>query len=295
MAGEPGAVGAVAAVGAGRGARRNTVGLAMTSVDRAVLDAALDRARLAAFPDGEYVGQESFMSAQEIRSLAAQAGIGEGTSVLDLCCGTAGPGRLIAADHGCSYLGVDADAGAVELATQRAGSPPCSFEVAQVPPVPAGPFDVVLLLETFLAFADKHTLLRGVASALPAGGRFGFTVEEGAPLTPDERAAMPEADTVSLIPLPQLVTSLERARLDVRWAAECSVSHRVTAEALTRAFLADRRAISQQIGDRALDDLLASHRLWSEWLGSGRVRKFAVVAEKAAASRLNGSAAAVVP
>lgn len=252
--------------------------------ERTALDVALHRARDAAYPDGEYVGQESFMTAREIRSLAVQAGIGAGTSVLDLCCGGAGPGRLITAELGCDYLGVDASASAVQLARRRTDDLLCRFEVARVPPVPAGPFDVVLLLETFLAFPDKDAVLHGIASALPAGGRFGFTVEEGTPLTRDERAAMPQADTVSLIPLPQLVTSLQRAALDVRWVDECSASHRATADALSRAFLADRRDISRQIGDRAVDDLVTSHRLWSEWLGSGRVRKFAVVAEKTAAA-----------
>lgn len=256
----------------------------MRQDERAAYDEALRRARRAAYPDGEYVGQESFMSACEIRSLARHARIGAGTSVLDVCCGVAGPGRLITTELGCDYLGVDASAGAVELARRRAGGLPCRFEVARVPPVPAGPFEVVLLLETLLAFPDKDTLLRGIASALPAGGRFGFTVEEGAPLTSDEQAAMPHADTVLLIPLPDLVTSLQSAALDVRWMAECSLAHRTTADALARAFSTDRRAISARIGDRALDDLVTSHRLWSEWLRSGRVRKFALVAERTAES-----------
>ena len=45
---------------------------------------ALERARANAFPAGEYVGQESFMRAAEIRRLAYQARVGPGTSVLDL-------------------------------------------------------------------------------------------------------------------------------------------------------------------------------------------------------------------
>lgn len=252
----------------------------MRQDERVAFDKALRPAREAAYARGEYVGQESFMRACEIRSLAGRAGIGSGTSMLDLCCGVAGPGRFITAELGCTYLGVDSSASAVELARRRAGELRCRFEVARVPPVPAGPFDVVLLLETLLAFADKDTLLRGIAAALPAGGRFAFTVEEGSPLTDAERATMPDADTVWLIPLPELLHCVQRAGLHVRWLAECSVSHRVTADALTRAFLDDRPAISDQVGERAVDELVAAHRLWSAWLGSGRVRKFAVVAEK---------------
>lgn len=248
--------------------------------ERTDYDEALQRARQAAYPSGEYAGQESFMSAREIRSLAVQAGIGAGTSVLDLCCGEAGPGRLITAELGCDYLGVDACASAVDVAQRRTAGLPCRFEVGRVPPVPDGRFDVVLLLETLLAFPDKDGLLRGIAAALRTGGRFAFTVEEGAPLTSGEKAAMPAADTVTPIPLARLVASLQSAGLDVRSMAECSLSHRATADALAQAFLADRRAISERIGARALDDLVTAHRLWSDWLGSGRVRKFAVIAER---------------
>ena len=52
--------------------------------------------------------------------------------------------------------------------------------------------------------------------------------------------------------------------------------------ALADAFAADAEAITAQIGRRALDDLLAAHRLWIEWLDAGRVRKLALVAERPA-------------
>jgi hypothetical protein len=53
------------------------------------------------------------------------------------------------------------------------------------------------------------------------------------------------------------------------------------AQGLAAAFAADAGAIAAQIGHRALDELLAAHRLWIEWLEQGRVRKLAVVAERA--------------
>jgi hypothetical protein len=52
------------------------------------------------------------------------------------------------------------------------------------------------------------------------------------------------------------------------------------ADSLIDAFAADATDIAAGIGRCALDDLLAAHRLWSEWLASGRVRKFALVAER---------------
>ena len=198
-------------------------------------DEALRRAQEAAFGPGEYVEQQSFVSASEIRTLAEQAAVGPGVSVLDLCCGIAGPGRFLTRELGCDYLGVDASASAVSLARERAGGLPCRFEVAKIPPLPSGTFDVILLLETLLAFRDKAALLDHVSRALPVGGRFAVTVEEGRPLTEAERAQMPAADTVWLIPLERaarpararrsgrpLAAGLERvASLDGRLAGRC--------------------------------------------------------------------------
>jgi SAM-dependent methyltransferase len=252
----------------------------MRQDERAPFVAALHRAREAAYPPGEYVGQESFMRAGEIRHLARRARIGRDVPVLDLCCGTGGPGRLIAAESGCRYLGVDYSASAVHIARELAGDLPSRFEVARVPPLPDGPFEVVLLLETMLAFSDPRALLRAVADALEPGGRFACTVEVGRPLTRAERARMPDADTVFLVGSAQLRAGLRDAGLTVTWQEECSVPHSATAAALLRSFRTEAAEIGRQIGERAVSELITAHELWTEWLGSGRVRKLALVAEK---------------
>jgi SAM-dependent methyltransferase len=249
---------------------------------RFVVDA-LRRSQDAAFGPGEYVEQESFVRASEIRTLAERAGVGPGVSVLDLCCGIAGPGRFLTRELGCDYIGVDASGEAIAVAAERARDLPCRFVVSQIPPVPSGTFEVVFLLETMLAFGDKQLLLREVAGALRAGGRFAFTLEEGAPLTEAEGARMPAADTVWPTPLDEMHALLEQAGLVVRWEEDWSESHREAAAALAGAYAADATAIASEIGQQALEDLLTSHRLWSEWLATGRVRKFALVAERLSA------------
>ena len=252
----------------------------MKQDERAPFVQALQRARVSAYAPGEFVEQESFMRAGEILSLARQAGIAPGVSVLDLCCGVAGPGRLITLELGCTYLGVDSSSSAIDIARERAGDLPCRFEVSRVPPVPPGPFDVVLLFETMLAFPEKETLVQEISQALTGGGRFAFTLEEGLPLTEAERARMPDADTVWLTPLEEMLAYLERVGLRVRWQDDCSDSHRAMADSLIDAFAADATEIAAQIGRQALEELLAAHRLWSDWLREGRVRKIAFVTEK---------------
>jgi SAM-dependent methyltransferase len=252
----------------------------MTHDERRSTVDALWRAQQVAFGPAEYVEQESFVRASEILALAERAGIGPGVSVLDLCCGVAGPGRLVTRELGCAYLGVDSSESAVAIAAERARSLPCRFEVGELPPLPSGTFEVVLLLETMLAFRDKETLLEEIARVLPVGGRFAFTLEEGVPLTESERARMPAAETVWLATLDEMHKLLAQAALAVCWEEDWSESHREVAASLTDAYAADSTAIALRIGRRGLEDLLAGHRLWSEWLAAGRVRKFALVAER---------------
>lgn len=221
------------------------------------------------------------MRASEILRLAVGAGVAPGVSVLDLCCGVAGPGRFLASTLGCSYLGVDASASAVEIARQRAVGLPCSFRVGRVPPVPCGPFDVVIMLETMLAFRDKDELVRDVCAQLPVGGRFAFTLEAGAPLSSGERADMPEADSVWPVPVEEMASSLARAGLLVRRQEDVSTDHLDVVESLVTAFEAHRQEITAGIGRPELDRLLTAHRLWGDWLRSGRVRKVAFVSERA--------------
>ena len=239
----------------------------------------LRRAQEEAYDPGEYADQQSFMRASEIRALARQAGIAEHSCVLDLCCGIGGPGRLLTRELGCGYLGIDRDPDAIRIARTRSRGLPCRFEVGGVPPVPPGTYDVVLMLETMLAFADKETLLREISGALGVGGRFAFTMEAGRPLSAAERELMPNAGTVWLTPLATMRRLLERAGFVVRRTCDCSASHSATAASLLNAYAADGPAIAAHIGQAALDDLLAAHRLWVQWLDSGRVRKVSVVAE----------------
>jgi hypothetical protein len=77
-----------------------------------------------------------------------------------------------------------------------------------------------------------------------------------------------------------MLTLLEVVGLAVRWQDDRSRSHRAVADSLIDAFAADTADIAAGIGPRALDELLAAHRLWSDWLRKGRVRKLALVAEK---------------
>jgi SAM-dependent methyltransferase len=247
-------------------------------VDRGDLAGKYGRLRRAAYGPDQFVDQQGFMRAADIHALAVRAGVTTGTTVLDLCCGTGGPGRLITRLLGCQLLGVDASASAVRAARGWAGDLGCRYEVGQVPDLPRGPFDVVLLLETMLAFRDKRVLLEAVRSALVQGGRFACTVEEGAPLTEAERRVMPAWETVWPISLRELHDHLAAAGLNTVWRHEVTAAHRRVVDALLVQLTAQASAVAKEIGPSRFEALLTSHRLWSEWLRTGRIRKFALVA-----------------
>jgi hypothetical protein len=138
----------------------------------------------------------------------------------------------------------------------------------------------VLLMETMLAFADKAVLLAEVARVLPPGGRFAFTVEEGQALSSVERADMPDADTVWLIELADLLALLGDTGFIVTWQQDCTATHHAAAAALLQSFCTQSEHLTGQLGTQAVHELIRSHQLWRDWLGNGRVRKFALVAER---------------
>lgn len=248
---------------------------------RAPVDDAAGDVRATAYPPGEYVQQESFATARDVLSLAKQAGVGPNTDVLDLCCGAAGFGRFLTRTLGCRYVGVDRSVSAIALARERTADLPCRFVTATIPPIPAGGFDVVLLLETVLAFRDKDALAAGIAGALRAGGRLACTVEAGPALDEAERAAMPRSETVWPVPLGEFTALLAAAGLTVTWVRDDSAQHVRVVDGLLAAFVANRSALTARLGDEAMTELMVTHTLWSRWIGTGRIRKFAVVAQKA--------------
>ncbi|MEO7125539.1 MAG: class I SAM-dependent methyltransferase [Nakamurella sp.] len=248
---------------------------------RALAEEVLRDARLAGYPPGQYVQQESFATARDVLSLARQSGVGRDTEVLDLCCGIAGFGRHLTRELGCRYVGIDQSAAAIDLARQRSTGLTCQFITATIPPIPAGEYDVVLLLETVLAFRNKDVLVSDIAGVLRPGGRFACTIEAGVPLSVAERAAMPQSDTVWPIPLAEFTALLASSGLTVSWVRDDSTAHLCVVDGLLAAFAAQHDAVAAGIGKSAIAELIATHQLWSQWIGAGRIRKYAMVAQKA--------------
>ena len=68
--------------------------------------------------------------------------------------------------------------------------------------------------------------------------------------------------------------------IDLAVQEEWTAAHRRTATALLAGYRDDAGDIAASVGARALRELIAAHELWCAWLGTGRVRKFALVAQR---------------
>jgi sarcosine/dimethylglycine N-methyltransferase len=243
-------------------------------------------AHIQAHREGEYVGQESFMSAREILDLARAGGVDARTKVLDLCCGSGGPALHLARQTGCRIVGVDRSSEATYLAQTSAEHQGldrrATFIVAEAlcPPIDPASFDAVLLYETMLAFKDKRTLLRVVRKLLRPGGRFGLTFEEGRPLASAERRRFPEVEEVWLTPKSEFRALLEATGFRIRWVEDHTASHAEVAGRLASAFRRDRATIVAALGSQASNELVIAHEQWAEWLCARRVRKLAVIAQR---------------
>jgi sarcosine/dimethylglycine N-methyltransferase len=248
--------------------------------------AALHPAHIQAHREGEYVGQESFMSAREILDLARAAGVDARTRVLDLCCGSGGPALLLARQTGCRIVGIDRSSEATHLARTSAEHQGldrrATFIVAEAlcHPIDAASFDAVLLYETMLAFEDKRRLVRVVRKLLHPGGRFGLTFEEGRPLSSAERRRFPEGEEVWLTPESEFRELLEAIGFQIRWVEDHTASHAEVAGRLAAALQSDRATIVEALGSQTSNELIMAHERWAEWLSARRVRKLAVIAQR---------------
>ena len=61
---------------------------------------------------------------------------------------------------------------------------------------------------------------------------------------------------------------------------EVSAAHLTVVDSLVEVFTADEAVIAAQVGRDVLDETLTAHRLWNDWLRTGRIRKFALVTQR---------------
>jgi sarcosine/dimethylglycine N-methyltransferase len=114
-------------------------------------------------------------------ALHARAQIGEGSRVLDLCAGLAGPARYCAAERGASVTATELNPGRAAGAERLNALTGMADRVrvvrgdVQALPFEDASFDAVLGQEAFLHIPDKKALFAEAFRVLAPGGRIAFT------------------------------------------------------------------------------------------------------------------------
>lgn len=140
------------------------------------------RARVRRETYGEDLGQNSWLTADEWRTFAEWLGVGEGTRVLDVACGSGGPALYFAQTLGAEITGVDHNPEGVGTANRQAEQQGlmdrARFLVADASqrlPVEDGQFDAVTCIDAINHLPGRLEVLRDWWRVLKPGGRLLFT------------------------------------------------------------------------------------------------------------------------
>ena len=130
------------------------------------------------YGEGEYIGQFSDNSASELAAMASATGLGPGSRVLDIGCGTAPVATFFAPRFGWHVTGIDVSASPLRKARQRVADAGLDDQVELVAgdvyrfPFAAA-FDGAYGTGAFCHF-DPGRLFARVAQLLRPGGRLAF-------------------------------------------------------------------------------------------------------------------------
>lgn len=131
---------------------------------------------------GEDVGQNSWVTTEELDRFARDLALGPGARLLDVACGSGGPTLHLVRTTECTALGVDMHDDAIEtagrLAAEEGLADRAMFQPADAAaplPFADGSFDALLCIDAINHLADRPSVLREWTRLVRPGGRLGFT------------------------------------------------------------------------------------------------------------------------
>jgi SAM-dependent methyltransferase len=136
--------------------------------------------RRAAF--GQDVGQNSWLTADELERFAVELQLGSSSRLLDVGCGSGGPALHLVGLTGCQVVGIELYDEAVTNANQTAREAGLAdratfrqADASQTLPFDAGGFDAVVCIDAINHLPDRRRVLADWARLLRPGARLLFT------------------------------------------------------------------------------------------------------------------------
>jgi 2-polyprenyl-3-methyl-5-hydroxy-6-metoxy-1,4-benzoquinol methylase len=239
---------------------------------------------------GEDIGQNSWLTADELYRFLSRLDLSAGKTLLDVACGAGGPALCAAVRAGCLVVGVDVHPQAIStacsLAAQRGLDRVAEFRVvdaSQRLPFSDAGFDAITCLDAINHFPDRPKVIAEWARLLKPGGRLLFTdpITVTGPLTDTEIAIRSSAGFYLFVP----------PGYDEGIIAQCGLRLLVS-ENRTRnmAEIAERRMAARASRNSALQEIEGdeTYERQQEFLSitarlarENRLSRFVYVAEKA--------------
>lgn len=131
---------------------------------------------------GEDIGQNSWITAEELRRFCGWLELTSTSELLDVASGTGGPDLFIVRSTGCRVTGVDIHEAGVAVAVANSRSAGLAertrfvhADARQPLPFRDGQFDAILSIDAMNHFYDRAGLLQEFRRLLRPGGRLLFT------------------------------------------------------------------------------------------------------------------------
>jgi SAM-dependent methyltransferase len=146
---------------------------------------------------GEEIGQNSWLTREELERFADQLELGDSSRVLEIGCGSGGPALHLVRLSGCEIVGVDVHedgvANATRMAREAGLDARASFvhaDASEALPFPSESFDALVCVDAVNHLRDRARVFGEWARVLAPGGRVLFTdpITVTGALTSDEIA-----------------------------------------------------------------------------------------------------------
>ena len=239
---------------------------------------------------GEDIGQNSWLTADELGAFLAWLDLSTGKRVLDIACGSGGPALRMAASTGCSVVGIDLHEQAIStaksIASQRQLKGRAEFYVINATeqlPFSDASFDAISCIDAINHLAHRPLVIAEWARLLAPGGRLLFTdpVTMTGPLTSEEIAVRSSAGFLLLVPKNYDEDVIAQSGLRLLMRRDLTANMAKVAEKRRAAREARNAAVRQIEGDRAYEaqqNFLAMTACLAE---EGRLSRFVYVSERA--------------
>jgi SAM-dependent methyltransferase len=239
---------------------------------------------------GDDLGQNSWLTREQLDSLVGRLGLGDEQLLVDVGSGLGGPAIYVARTVGCHVVGVDVSAEAVTAATalaEREGlSARATFRVADGgSPLPFddGSVDALLCIDAVNHFPGRDAVLADWARLLRPAGRLAFTdalVVTG-PVSSEEVAARASIGFQIMTPVGANERLLEQCGLRLLAAEDLTDSLAQIAARRRDVRAAHAEALRPLEGDRAFDGRQHFFDLVARLAEERRLSRFAYLAERA--------------